>query len=94
VSGISAISTPRASATAFAIAGAVGMILVGTMLRSRPREEKIALAREFAERAVPLFESGRLRPVVDRVLPVTSIRQAHEALERGDTFGKVVVKVE
>jgi NADPH:quinone reductase-like Zn-dependent oxidoreductase len=39
-------------------------------------------------------ESGRLRPVVDRVLPFTSIRQAHEALERGDTFGKVVVKVE
>lgn len=68
--------------------------LVGTMLRSRPLEEKIALAREFAERAVPLFESGRLRPVVDRVLPFTSIRQAHEALERGETFGKVVVKVE
>jgi NADPH:quinone reductase-like Zn-dependent oxidoreductase len=68
--------------------------IVGTMLRGRPLEEKIALAREFSERVVPLFESGRLRPVVDRVLPFDSIRQAHEALERGETFGKVVVKVE
>jgi NADPH2:quinone reductase len=70
------------------------VVATHSVLERRPLEEKIALAREFAERAVPLFESGRLRPVVDRVLPFTSIRQAHEALERGETFGKVVVKVE
>jgi NADPH2:quinone reductase len=68
--------------------------LVGTVLRARPLEEKMALAREFSERIVPLFESERLRPVVDRVLPLDRMREAHEALERGETFGKVVVRIE
>jgi NADPH2:quinone reductase len=65
--------------------------VVGTVLRARALEEKIALAREFSERIVPQFESGRLRPVVDRVVPFGRIREAHELLEAGDTFGKVVV---
>jgi NADPH:quinone reductase-like Zn-dependent oxidoreductase len=67
--------------------------IVGTMLRARPLEEKIALARDFSERVIPLFESERLRPVVDRVLPFSGVREAHELLERGETFGKVVVRV-
>lgn len=33
----------------------------------------------------------RIRPVVDRVLPLEEIRSAHEALEAGDAFGKVVL---
>jgi putative PIG3 family NAD(P)H quinone oxidoreductase len=65
--------------------------VVGTVLRARPLEEKIALAREFSERVVPLFEAGRLRPVVDQVLPFDRIRDAHELLEGGETFGKVVI---
>src|SRR6266550_4482594 len=43
------------------------LTIVGTMLRSRQLEEKISLAREFSERAVPLFEAGRLKPIVDKV---------------------------
>ena len=66
--------------------------IVGTVLRSRPIEEKIALAREFSERAIPLFESGRLRPVVDRVFPFAEIRAAHELMESNASFGKIVVR--
>lgn len=36
-------------------------------------------------------EAGRLRPVVDRVLPLDEIRSAHELLETRAVFGKVVV---
>ncbi len=36
-------------------------------------------------------ESGRLRPVVDRVLPLAELRAAHELLESRQVFGKVVV---
>jgi putative PIG3 family NAD(P)H quinone oxidoreductase len=68
--------------------------IVGTVLRARPLEEKIELARELSERVVPLFESRRLRPVVELVLPFCRMREAHETLERGETFGKVVVTVE
>lgn len=34
----------------------------------------------------------RLRPVVDRVLPLENIREAHEALEAGEQFGKIVLR--
>jgi NADPH2:quinone reductase len=67
------------------------LTIVGTMLRSRPLEEKIALAREFPERGVPLFETGRLKPVVDRVFDFEEIRAAHQLMESNDTFGKIVL---
>jgi putative PIG3 family NAD(P)H quinone oxidoreductase len=66
--------------------------IVGTMLRSRPIEEKMALAREFADRVIHCFESGRLVPVVERVFPFTDIGAAHALLESNSTFGKVVLR--
>ena len=37
-------------------------------------------------------ERGRLKPVVDRVLPLERVREAHEVLERRAAFGKVVLE--
>ena len=61
------------------------------MLRARPLEEKITLAREFSDRVLPLFDSGRLRPVVDRVFPFSDIREAPAVMEENETFGKIVL---
>jgi NADPH:quinone reductase len=66
--------------------------LIGTVLRSRPLEEKIALAREFSRAVLPLFSSGRIRPVVDTVFPFSEIRAAHERMESNESFGKIVLK--
>ena len=66
--------------------------LMGTMLRSRPVEEKITLAREFSERIVPLFDSEQLRPIVDRVFSFTDIRAAHDLMESNATLGKIVLQ--
>ena len=44
--------------------------LVGTALRARPLEEKIAATRLFAERALPQLARGLVRPIVDRVFPL------------------------
>jgi len=68
------------------------LTMVGTTLRARPLEEKIALARELSERIMPFFESGRLKPVVDRVFPFEEIRAAHELMESNQTFGKIVLR--
>jgi NADPH:quinone reductase-like Zn-dependent oxidoreductase len=68
------------------------LTIVGTMLRGRPVEEKIALAREFSDRIVPLFAAGRLKPVIDRVFPFNEIRAAHELMESNKTFGKIVLR--
>ena len=68
------------------------LTIVGTMLRSRELEEKIALAREFAERGVPLFELSALKPVVDSVFSFDQIRDAHKLMESNATFGKIVLR--
>ena len=65
--------------------------LLGTVLRSRPPEEKIALAREFSSSVLPLLSSGRIRPVVDSVFSFADIRKAHERMEANATFGKIVL---
>jgi NADPH:quinone reductase-like Zn-dependent oxidoreductase len=62
------------------------------MLRGRAVEEKIALARDFSERIVSFFESGALKPVVDRVMSFKEIRAAHELMASNATFGKIVLR--
>lgn len=65
--------------------------LVGTVLRARPLEEKIALARRFEAEALPAFEAGHLRPVVAATLPMSAAAEAHRRLEANEVFGKVVL---
>jgi NADPH:quinone reductase-like Zn-dependent oxidoreductase len=43
-------------------------------------------------RAAELFFAGVLAPVVDRVLPLRDARVAHERLEEGQQFGKIVLE--
>ncbi len=48
---------------------------------------------EFAE-MLRAFETGRLRPVVDRVFPLAEAREAQRRLEEGKQFGKIVLSVD
>ena len=45
------------------------------------------------EGAYELVKAGRARPVVDTVLPLADARAAHERLEAGEQFGKIVLTV-
>ncbi|MDA0989071.1 MAG: NAD(P)H-quinone oxidoreductase, partial [Chloroflexi bacterium] len=66
----------------------------GTALRSRPIEEKIVLTQQIAKRVVPLFESGALKPVIDRVFPLEETGAAHAYMEDNANFGKIVLSME
>jgi putative PIG3 family NAD(P)H quinone oxidoreductase len=70
------------------------LTIVGTVLRARALEEKIALARDFSERWVPLFDTGRIKPVIDRVFPFSEVRAAHQLMQSNGTFGKIVMRWE
>ncbi|MCG8458928.1 MAG: NAD(P)H-quinone oxidoreductase [Holophagales bacterium] len=67
--------------------------LIGSVLRSRPRQEKARLVSDFFAFAGPRLGNGRLKPVVHRVYSFDRIAEAYAHLERGGVFGKLVVKV-
>ncbi len=47
--------------------------------------------RSAVPEILDLVAQGRLRPVVDRVLPLEAVREAHELLERRAVLGKIVL---
>jgi zinc-binding alcohol dehydrogenase/oxidoreductase len=49
--------------------------------------------RSDFEGAYELVSSSRARPIVDRVFPLEEARAAHEYLESGRQFGKVVLRI-
>ena len=65
--------------------------ITGTVLRPRPIEEKMALARAVERHVVPLFVRGTYRPVVDRVLPMEQVSEAFEMLVADRNVGKIVL---
>jgi putative PIG3 family NAD(P)H quinone oxidoreductase len=65
--------------------------ITGTVLRPRPLEEKIAATQAFGRDVLPLIAAGRVKPVVDCVLPAARAREAHERMEQNDSFGKIVL---
>ena len=66
--------------------------IFGTVLRSRSLEEKASLAQAFTRHALPLFAAGKLKPIVDSVLPMSEVREAHKRMEQNESFGKIVLR--
>ncbi len=75
----------------------VGLILskritwVGTTLRSRPLERKLALSQRFIDEVLPLFDTGALRPVVDSRYAFDDIADAHRHMEANANVGKILI---
>ena len=65
--------------------------ITGTVLRARPLEEKMALARAVERHVLPLLARGSYRPVVDRVLPMDQVAEAFEHLAADRNVGKIVL---
>ena len=63
----------------------------GTVLRARPLEEKIELARVFEARVIPQFEQERLKPVIDRIYAPEEAAEAHRRMEANLNFGKLLL---
>jgi putative PIG3 family NAD(P)H quinone oxidoreductase len=66
---------------------------VGTTLRTRPIEEKVAVTRRFATEMLPLFDTGAMLPVIDSVYPFERIAEAHQHMAANANTGKIVVTI-
>jgi putative PIG3 family NAD(P)H quinone oxidoreductase len=67
--------------------------VIGSTLRTRPAEEKAAIVAGFAERFGADLAAGRIHPIVDRVLPLARVAEAHRAMKASEHFGKIVLQV-
>ncbi len=67
--------------------------IIGTVMRARSLQEKIAVARAFAadENGLALLDRGAVVPVIDRVLQMTQVQESHRIIESNETIGKVVL---
>lgn len=65
--------------------------VMGSTLRARTVEERKPLMDSLVADVWPGFADGSLRPVIDRVLPLDQVAEAHAALESGGVVGKIVL---
>jgi putative PIG3 family NAD(P)H quinone oxidoreductase len=65
--------------------------VIGTVMRTRQLDERVELLGSFEREFLPYLASGRARPVVGAVLPMSKIAEAHQAMEQDETFGKTVL---
>ncbi len=64
-----------------------------TSLRGRPLEEKTAIVAAVLAGVWPAIAAGDVQPVIDRVLPLADVADAHRLLEASSHIGKVVLTV-
>ena len=58
----------------------------GCIIGAQPNGAQLA---EIAK----IIDSGKLAPVIDRILPLSEVRRAHELSKSGHTHGKIVLRV-
>lgn len=67
--------------------------LLGTVLRPRPVEEKVAVTRRFGREVLPWFDRGQARPVIDTRFALDDIAAAHDRMAANANVGKIVIDV-
>ena len=67
--------------------------LVGTVLRGRPLEEKIAVTQRFEREALPFLADGTCRPIIDSRYALADAPEAHRHMETNANIGKIVLDV-
>ncbi|MFH8787300.1 NAD(P)H-quinone oxidoreductase [Streptomyces roseoverticillatus] len=67
--------------------------VMGTSLRGRPLAEKATIIAAVREHVWPLVAGGRVRPVVDRTMPMSEAAEAHRVMEQSAHVGKILLTV-
>ena len=76
------------------------LLVVGSVMRTRTVQERIALVRDFSAEVMPWFTAADgsqpgpppLKPVIGATFAMEAIAEAHEAMEGNEPFGKIVLR--
>lgn len=65
--------------------------IFGTVMKSRPVEEKSAMVARFRDRWLEHFARGSLHPVIDSTFALERAADAHRRMESNLNFGKILL---
>jgi len=65
--------------------------IIGSVLRSRPVDEKASIIKQFEQTVMPLFACGTISPLIHASFALSEAAQAHELMEQGGHFGKIIL---
>jgi NADPH2:quinone reductase len=69
------------------------LVISGSTLRPRPVAFKAAIAANLKAHAWPLFEQGKVRPVIYKTFPLAQAAEAHALMESSTHVGKIMLQV-
>ena len=67
--------------------------IIGSVLRSRPIDEKAEIIKNFSDRVLPEFADKSIVPLISDVLPLAEASMAHQVMESSRHFGKIVLEI-
>jgi NADPH:quinone reductase-like Zn-dependent oxidoreductase len=67
--------------------------IIGSVLRSRPVNDKAAIVAEFSKTALPKFADRTIVPLIEKVFPLDQVVEAHRMMEEDQHFGKIVLQI-
>lgn len=70
------------------------LTVTGSTLRARDENFKTLVANAVKEKVWPLFESGKLAPVISAAFPLAHVGDAHRLMESSKHIGKIILTVE
>ncbi len=67
--------------------------LIGSVLRSRSLEEKVAIKTNFMARFWPQVENGSIKPVIETIYPIAQANAAQTQMAENRNIGKIILQV-
>ena len=68
--------------------------IIGSVLRSRPVQEKGEIVTQFTRTVMPALADRRIVPLIHRTYALAEVAEAHQTMEASRHFGKIVLKVD
>ena len=69
------------------------LTITGSTLRPRTAEEKRAIRDDLLSQVWPLLDEGKLAPVIDTVVSIDQVAEAHRLMETSGHIGKIILRL-